>query len=114
MSNGKGDSPRNCFSKRFKDNYDSINWGHAKTIDDRCGSPKGTFKKFTEEQEEELRYKVSVTEPVKSYEDLQREAWESEYKDYSFIKGWEDFRDHYSLCCRCNSYQKGSCICYSR
>jgi len=57
MSNGKGDRPRNCFSKQFKDNYDSINWGHAKTIDDLCGSPKGTFKKFIKEQEEELKYK---------------------------------------------------------
>jgi hypothetical protein len=26
MSNGKGDKPRNCFSKQFKDNYDQINW----------------------------------------------------------------------------------------
>ena len=23
---GKGDSPRNCFSPRFKENYDSIKW----------------------------------------------------------------------------------------
>jgi len=23
---GKGDKPRNCFSDRFKQNYDSINW----------------------------------------------------------------------------------------
>ena len=23
---GKGDSPRSCFSNRFKQNYDSINW----------------------------------------------------------------------------------------
>lgn len=23
---GKGDSPRNCFSKKYRDNYDSINW----------------------------------------------------------------------------------------
>jgi len=23
---GKGDSPRNCFSDRFKENYDSISW----------------------------------------------------------------------------------------
>ena len=27
---GKGDRPRNCFSKRFKDNYDEIDWGRAK------------------------------------------------------------------------------------
>jgi hypothetical protein len=57
MSNGKGDRPRNCFSKQFKDNYDSINWGHAKTIDEVCGSPKGTFKKFIKEQEEEIKFK---------------------------------------------------------
>ena len=23
---GKGDKPRNCFSNRFKQNYNSINW----------------------------------------------------------------------------------------
>jgi hypothetical protein len=26
MSAGKGSKPRNCFSKRFKDNYDNIIW----------------------------------------------------------------------------------------
>ena len=26
MSAGKGDKPRNCFSKKYKSNYDSINW----------------------------------------------------------------------------------------
>ena len=26
MSAGKGDKPRNCFSKKYKDNYDKINW----------------------------------------------------------------------------------------
>lgn len=30
MSAGKGDSPRNCFSKQFKNNYDSINWNRNK------------------------------------------------------------------------------------
>lgn len=25
-NNGKGDSPRNIFSKKFKSNYDKINW----------------------------------------------------------------------------------------
>ena len=24
---GKGDKPRNCFSKEFQDNYDEIEWG---------------------------------------------------------------------------------------
>ena len=27
---GKGDSPRNCFSHRFKENYDSIKWSEDK------------------------------------------------------------------------------------
>jgi len=27
---GKGDKPRNCFSNRFKENYDSINWSEQK------------------------------------------------------------------------------------
>jgi len=30
---GKGDKPRNCYSKRFKDNYSQINWGSNKKID---------------------------------------------------------------------------------
>tara|TARA_Y100001938_G_scaffold59411_1_gene83012 strand:- start:3664 stop:3807 length:144 start_codon:yes stop_codon:yes gene_type:complete len=28
--NGKGDAPRNCHSKKFKDNYDNIDWGKKK------------------------------------------------------------------------------------
>jgi hypothetical protein len=27
MSAGKGDSPRNCFSKKFKQHFDEIDWG---------------------------------------------------------------------------------------
>jgi hypothetical protein len=27
---GKGDKPRNCFSNRFKENYDSIIWSEEK------------------------------------------------------------------------------------
>jgi len=27
---GKGDKPRNCFSDRFKENFDSINWSGEK------------------------------------------------------------------------------------
>jgi len=26
MSAGKGDKPRNCFSQKYRDNYDSIDW----------------------------------------------------------------------------------------
>ena len=28
---GKGDKPRNCFSLKFKDNYDAIDWGKKNT-----------------------------------------------------------------------------------
>jgi hypothetical protein len=28
--NGKGDSPRNNFSKKFKENFESINWKKKK------------------------------------------------------------------------------------
>lgn len=31
MSAGKGDKPRNCFSKEYKKNYDEINWGAVST-----------------------------------------------------------------------------------
>jgi hypothetical protein len=27
---GKGSKPRNCFSNRFKENYDGINWSDEK------------------------------------------------------------------------------------
>lgn len=30
---GKGDKPRNCFSKQFKDNYDLIKWNKDKKED---------------------------------------------------------------------------------
>jgi len=53
--NGKGDSPRNCFSKEYKSNFDEINWGRVKTIDEVCGNPKGTFKRNLKKTEEELQ-----------------------------------------------------------
>lgn len=51
--NGKGDSPRNCFSKQYRSNYDTINWGRPRTIDEVCDSPKGSFKRSLKEQQEE-------------------------------------------------------------
>jgi hypothetical protein len=30
--NGKGDKPRNCFSKNFKDNFNLINWSKTSNI----------------------------------------------------------------------------------
>jgi hypothetical protein len=43
MSAGKGDKPRNCFSKDYKSNYDNINWGKKKPIND-----EKVFSKKTE------------------------------------------------------------------
>jgi hypothetical protein len=31
---GKGDKPRNCFSKQFKDNYDNIDWSSKQSSKD--------------------------------------------------------------------------------
>jgi|TARA_R110000744_G_C19143855_1_gene538612 hypothetical protein len=37
MMAGKGDKPRNCYSKKFKNNYKEINWKkkHDKSIKDK-------------------------------------------------------------------------------
>ncbi len=51
---GKGDKPRNCFSKSFRTNFDEIDWGRYRTIDEVCGLPKGSFKKHLEEKSKQL------------------------------------------------------------
>jgi hypothetical protein len=43
---GKGDKPRNCFTKQFKENYDKIKWD-TKLIDSKIvktSKGKKTFK----------------------------------------------------------------------
>lgn len=35
MSAGKGDKPRNCFSKDYKNNYDNINWSNKKPVNEK-------------------------------------------------------------------------------
>tara|TARA_Y100001973_G_scaffold59283_1_gene87265 strand:+ start:2761 stop:2898 length:138 start_codon:yes stop_codon:yes gene_type:complete len=30
LQNGKGDTPRSCFSKKYRSNYDDIEWGKKK------------------------------------------------------------------------------------
>jgi len=38
---GKGDRPRNCFSKKFKDNYDEIDWSaHKRTAEGEINERK--------------------------------------------------------------------------
>ena len=52
--NGKGDSPRSCFSRQFKKNYDSIEWKKVfRTIDEVCGQPDGSFENSIKKQTEE-------------------------------------------------------------
>ena len=49
--NGKGDSPRNCFSKQFKDNYETINWYKkisVKTSEQEAGKREQTVQQATE------------------------------------------------------------------
>jgi hypothetical protein len=40
MSAGKGDKPRNCFSKKYKENYDDINWNKKSDCDNKLKSNK--------------------------------------------------------------------------
>lgn len=44
--NGKGDKPRNCFSKQYKNNYDEINWNT---------SSESQFKDSRESDEQDKR-----------------------------------------------------------
>ena len=49
--NGKGDAPRNCFSKQFKDNYETINWSKkisVKTSEQEAGKGEQTLQQVTE------------------------------------------------------------------
>jgi len=49
--NGKGDVPRNCFSKQFKDNYETINWSKkisVKTSEQEAGKREQTLQQATE------------------------------------------------------------------
>jgi len=49
--NGKGDSPRNCFSKQFKDNYETINWYKkisVKTSEQETSSTEQAIQQATE------------------------------------------------------------------
>ena len=45
MSAGKGDKPRNCFSKKYKNNYDDINWKGSQDnlIQNDCAKSSNNF-----------------------------------------------------------------------
>lgn len=46
---GKGDSPRSCLSKEFRNNYDEINWGSSERIKTR--NFKKTLRRIIDESE---------------------------------------------------------------
>jgi len=58
MSNGKGDKPRNCFSNKFKDNYDSIDWSKKPDKDGnmRPETKIGNKAKISHEQKNTNKY----------------------------------------------------------
>jgi hypothetical protein len=52
---GKGSKPRSCFSKDFKDNFDTINW--SKKPDDKSIDTKiGNKVKISDEQQRTNNY----------------------------------------------------------
>ena len=44
--NGKGDKPRNCYSKQFKANYDQIKWRSYEVKDQRQSSVSACSEGF--------------------------------------------------------------------
>ena len=52
---GKGSKPRNCFSKDFKDNFDTINWS-KKTGDKSPETKIGNKVKISDEQQRTNNY----------------------------------------------------------
>ena len=40
---GKGDSPRNCFSKSFKSNHENVNWSSSGVNCTKCGQLKNVI-----------------------------------------------------------------------
>ena len=53
--NGKGDSPRNCYSKQFKDNFDNIKWTGDEIEDRRQSSIHSHRARLTEAARDDRR-----------------------------------------------------------
>lgn len=51
---GKGDSPRNCFSKEYKDNYDLIDWSAHKRTNKNTVNPNKDINQQNEKTKEHL------------------------------------------------------------
>lgn len=85
MSNqaGKGDKPRSCFSKRFKDNYDEINWDKPKNPVRR---QRIKFEEYNDEKWYEINQPLSEWQEASPdlSEDYQSadERWDKEHGRY--------------------------------
>lgn len=55
MQNGKGDSPRNCFSKEFRENFDKIEWREKGTYCEYCSCDLG----FPKDEEKHLEKQLN-------------------------------------------------------
>jgi len=54
---GKGDSPRNCFSKKYRDNYDLIDWTKKLSLSEK-------EQEYFEQIKNEPPLYISSTSPV--------------------------------------------------
>lgn len=63
--NGKGDSPRNNFSKSFRENYDQINW--SKESHDNTGELVASLERILEVKDHPNGERLSVKVINKEY-----------------------------------------------
>jgi hypothetical protein len=53
---GKGDAPRNCFSRKYRENYDFINWRNKISIENE--------KEYVEKVKNESELSISSNNPI--------------------------------------------------
>ena len=53
--NGKGDSPRSCYSERFRDNFDNIEWRKDEVKDQRSGRVHACCKRVSSTDRDDHR-----------------------------------------------------------
>jgi hypothetical protein len=60
MSAGKGDKQRNCFSKKYKNNYDDINWKGSQDnlIQNDCTKSSNNFLEFQNKEINLIKDKI--------------------------------------------------------
>jgi hypothetical protein len=65
MSAGKGDKPRNCFSKKYKNNYDDINWKGSQDgpLQNDCIKSSNNFLEFQNKEINLAKDKICSVDP---------------------------------------------------